>query len=71
MSFLSVFEILFWLLRLPPKKEKQGVLPITVDANIPIHNMKGYDGSLNADISNLQAPPSFEYSKPIKEKCHY
>ena len=71
MSFLSVFEILFWLLRLPPKKEKQDGLPTTVKTNIPVSTLKGYDGSGTKDIKNLQTPPSFEYNLPIKEMYHY
>ena len=71
MSFLSLFEILFWLLRLPPKKEKQDVLPTTVKTNIPMSNLKGYDGSATNDKKNLHAPPSFEYNLPIKEMYHY
>ena len=41
MSFLSVFEILFWLLRLPQKNNDQDVLPMTVSSTkIPIHDAK-------------------------------
>ena len=43
---------------------------MTVKNNMPMSNVKGYDGSATNDIKTLHAPPSFEYNLPIKEIYH-
>ena len=67
MSFLSLFEIIFWLLRLPPTKDKQLPLPKKSKENQENEVRKLERSPTTIGNKILEKPESFQSSLRIKE----
>ena len=71
MSFLSLFEIIFWLLRLPPNKNNQSQHPRKIYERQAMEDEKPDQTSSTSRIKELQKQQSFQSSLKVKESYHH
>ena len=70
MSFLSLFEIFFWLLRLPPNKNNQSQHPRKVYERQAMEQEKEEQSSSTSGIKELQKQQSFQSNLKVRDSYH-